>query len=75
MNRRKMLHGLATAGLSGAVTACGGGGSSPPVIGSFTSDRSRYSVGDIAILRAVFAGNKARIEPGAIPVVSGVPIQ
>lgn len=77
MNRRDVLRGLALAGLPGMLAACGGGGggdgSGGVKIDQFSSDRQQYFVGDTAEVTAVFSGGAGRIDPGSIPVISGVP--
>lgn len=78
MNRRDVLRGLALAGLPGMLAACGGGGGSDGSTGGvkidqFSSDRQQYFVGDTAEVTAVFSGGAGRIDPGSIPVISGVP--
>lgn len=78
MNRRDVLRGLALAGLPGMLTACGGGGGGDGSDGGvkidrFSSDRQQYFVGDAAEVTAVFSGGDGRIDPGSIPVISGVP--
>lgn len=78
MNRRDVLRGLALAGLPGMLTACGGGGGGDGSTGGvridrFSSDRQQYFVGETAEVTAVFSGGDGRIDPGSIPVISGVP--
>ena len=82
MKRRASLRTIAALFLTASVAACGGGsGSDPapaptgPKIDAFTSDKGSYFVGESASLTATFSGGTGRIEPGAIAVTSGVPVQ
>lgn len=84
MNRRKLLRTAAALCMTATLAACGGGGGSAsapgptpgaPKIDGLASDKATYFVGENASLTATFSGGTGRIEPGAIPVTSGVPIQ
>jgi len=84
MKRRESLRTLAALFVAASAAGCGGGGSSPavpapspagPKIDALSSDKTSYFVGDSASLTATFSGGTGRIEPGAIPVTSGVALQ
>jgi hypothetical protein len=84
MQRRELLRALGALSLPGSLIACGGGGGpvggppvtapAGPVIGSFTSDKAQYYVGDKPVITANFSGASAVLEPGRIALTSGTPV-
>lgn len=77
MKRRDALRFLVAASLPGALSACGGGSTSAtaaPKILQLTADKDAYFIGEAARITAVFSGGVGRLEPGALPIVSGIPV-
>lgn len=77
MQRRELLRAGMALGLPGSLVACGGGSDNTPagpVIHSLVSDKPQYFVGEKATVTASFSGGSGRLEPGAIPVHSGVAV-
>ncbi|VXB28537.1 kelch repeat-containing protein [Massilia sp. 9I] len=83
MKRRDSLRALGALLFTATAAGCGGGGSTDapgpapaaPKIDAFVSDKASHFVGDSVSVTATFSGGAGRIEPGAIPVTSGVPLQ
>lgn len=79
MDRRDALRTLFAMSFPGALAACGGGGSSSggsdgPAIAQLSLDKDQYFIGETATLTAQFSGGSGRLEPGGIPVSSGVAV-
>lgn len=78
MKRRDALQFMGVAGLSGLLSACGGGAaetSALPRIDHFGSDKSSYRRGERVVLRAAFQGERARLDPGSLDIANGVDIE
>ncbi|MFA6310675.1 MAG: kelch repeat-containing protein [Sterolibacterium sp.] len=79
MQRRDVLRTFLALPLPGLLAACGGGSSASatpggPSIDQLALDKPQYFVGESASVTAVFSGGNGRLDPGGIPVTSGVSV-